>query len=285
MGGVAKTIGGGLTGLEQDFFGNGMADAAENAAMSQQREARGQYKKFSGIVNEASVASLAQFDKALATQDRNLSRQEELIKNIDPAILEASQQALKLMRGETSSTLAPMQQQRQMQRQKLLNQLREQLGPGAETSSAGMMALNRFDSETSQLFGQAQQQALGNLAGVAGQFSQLRPDMGAGAMTLASLGANRYGMEQSRADALQRYAAPMLGTAGAQYAGDMVRAQHDQALKNAWLESSLQFGAAFGGMGMGGGGGGSSSSFIKSSPNSGGGGMQPGPQTAMPMRD
>jgi hypothetical protein len=245
---------------------NAAADLAGRAAMDQQREARRSYMQTAGIVNQATVQGLASLDRDIANQERNLARQEKMISMIDPTILEASQQALRLLRGETSSTLAPMQQQRDQQRQKLLNQLREQLGPGAETSSAGMQALSRFDSESSQLFAGAQQQALGNLTGIAGQFSNMRPDMLRDITGLSGFGQAKTGLEYQRAGVLGGARQGLYNTAGAQYTGRLLGAQADQAGSNQMLNAGIQAGMAYftggsslmGGMGGGQGGGGQS---------------------------
>lgn len=234
------------------------AELAGKAAMAQQRQARAAYRETAGIVNPATVQGLASLDRDIANQEKNLARQEKMISMIDPTILEASQQALRLLRGESSSTLAPLQQQRGQQRQKLLNQLREQLGPGAETSSAGLNALNRFDSETSQIFAGAQQQALGNLTGVAGQFSNMRPDMLREVSGLSGFGQAKTGLEYQRAGVLGGARQGLYNTAGAQLTGRLLGAQADQANSTAMAQAGLQLGMSYftGGASMFGGGGG-----------------------------
>ena len=206
------------------------AEAAQNAAMAQQEAAAQQQAQIRGLTEGVTVEGLAQYDKALAVQDRNLARQEALVASIDPTILEASQQALSLLRGEQSKTLQPFQNQRALQRQTLVNSLREQLGPGAETSSAGQQALTRFDSESSNLFAGAQQQALGNLGNIGAQFSGFRPDMLQGAMGLGNLATNRAGLRFNQAGAMAGVNQNVLQSSGAQYTGDALRAQGQQAL-------------------------------------------------------
>jgi hypothetical protein len=163
--------------MGRKLFGDGGAKAAQRAAMQQQAEAGAAYRQYADIINPATTAGLLQLDKDLANQEKNLVRQEQLIAQIDPTVIEASQQALRLLKGERSSALGPAEQQRSQQRQKLLNNLRERLGPGAETSTAGLQALNRFDSETSQFLAGQQQSALAGLGRVASQLSKIRPDM------------------------------------------------------------------------------------------------------------
>lgn len=290
LGGVTQAIGGGVIGgAVNQFIGGQQADqankrmalAAQNAALSQQAEAQRQYNLNTQTLNEAesrlggyTVSALANADRDIAAQERNLSRQERLISQIDPTIIEASQQALKLLRGEQSSTLAPLQRQRDQQRQKLLNNLRAQLGPGAETSTAGMQALNRFDAETDSLFAGAQQSALSALGGLSGQFSAQRPDMlreiqGSSGLNQAryGYGANLANFATSKVNALQGAGSALLGTQGAQYTSDLLRGQYQQGVGQRQQEQGAQqqqqaintitgvFGGGLGGM-MGGGGGG-----------------------------
>lgn len=236
---------GGLGGVVAPVFGgSGAADAAQGAALAQMEMAKRVWKEQSKLINANTVQGLAAFDRDIKNQERNLSRQEQLISQIDPTIVEASQQALKLLRGEQSSTLAPINEQRNMQRQKLLNTLREQLGPGAETSTAGIQALTRFDSETNQLLAGQQQNALQMLGGVAGQFNSTRPDMFREVMGLSSLNQGKTQLGFQQADALFRARGPMLGTAGGQYAGQAVQGQQAQAWGNKLFEGGLQLAGA-----------------------------------------
>lgn len=267
----------GIGGLIGQGGANKAADAAQNAALAQQSEAQRQYNEQSGIVNKATVAGLANYDKALKAQEGNLSRQEQLVKQIDPTIIEASQQALKLLRGEQSSTLAPLQNQRNMQRQKLVNSLREQLGPGAETSSAGQQALTRFDSESANIFSGAQQQAIQNLGSTFGQFSSGRPDILRQSMGLGQIGQSRADLSFGQANALQRFGQPLLQSAGAQYTADALKGKQQASFGNSLMGAGMQgLGAQFAGGGMSGGfdfgslfGGGGNSA----PPSSAGGGM------------
>lgn len=238
--------------------GEAAARAAQGAANAQMAEARRQRQEAFNMTEPVTVAALASYDKALGFQEKNLARQEQLISQIDPTVIEASQQALKLLRGEESSSLAPFKQQREMQRQKLLNQLRQQLGPGAETSSAGIQALTKFDSESAGLFAGAQQQALGNLGNIFGQFNSGRPDMLREAQGFGALATNRQALRLNQLGAMNPSNQQMFGTAGGEFAGAAIKAQGQQALQNQLLGIGAQMGSAAitGGMGgMGGMGG------------------------------
>lgn len=245
MGKGVKSIG----NFVSDPLGTGaaadVARASQNVALAQQREARAAYNETKNIINPATVSGLAALDRDIANQERNLSRQEQLISQIDPTILEASQQALKLLRGEESSALSPLKRQREQQRQRLLNSLREQLGPGAETSTAGIQALNRFDAESDTLFGNAQQNALTNLGNTAGQFNAVRPDMFRDIMGLSQLSQGKTDLAYKQAGALSNARLGLQQTAGAQYTGDLLNAQNRQAINNMFLETAIKGGMAY----------------------------------------
>lgn len=255
-----------------DPFGGGRraANAAQRAAGAQRDAAQRQYDENKEAVdaagnrlNDFTVAGLASLDRDLETQSKNLERQEKLIAQIDPTIIEASQQALKLLRGEESTTLAPLKNQRMQQRQKLLASLREQLGPGAETSTAGIQALNRFDSETANLFGSAQQNALGQMGNISSQFSSQRPDMLREIMGRSGLGQQKYqlGLNQANFDlqrnsAIQGAGAALIGTAGAEHTAAGIMGQQDLAWGRQLSSAALTGGASM--LTSGGGNGGKS---------------------------
>jgi hypothetical protein len=218
--GIELAIGAGISALGAATAAEGnraSASAAGNAARAQQSEAQRQYANLQNITDRATVSGIAAADKSIAAQDKNISRQEQLISQLDPTIIEASQQALRLLKGESASTLGPLKQQRDQARQKLVNSLREQLGPGAETSTAGIQALTRFDAETSNLFAGAQQAALSNLGNISSQFTSQRPDM------LRELqGQHNFGQTQSsllfnQANVLSGAGNNLINTAGANY--------------------------------------------------------------------
>lgn len=266
--------GGLLGGIGETLFGDGGAGAAGNAAMAQQRAAQQQYAETSKRINAAeaysrqageqlgaaTVSGLASLDRDLQLQEKNISRQEQLISQLDPTIIEASQQALRLLRGESASTLGPLKAQRDQQRQKLLSSLREQLGPGAETSTAGIQALTRFDAETDNLFAGAQQQALSTLGGLSSQFTSQRPDMFREIMGRSSLGQQKYGLGANQAQftmgqgqfglqaagLLNQAANPMLQSAGAEYTADVIRGQQQRKFGESLFK--IGAGAAIGGL-------------------------------------
>lgn len=240
----------GSLGLINDITGQDAADkaasaaagAAGQAAVAQQAEAKRQFNLINSqgqqlqndVMREAkqySVQELNALSQGLEVQQRNIAQQEKLMANIDPTLMEASQQALRLLRGESASSLDPLNKQRQAQRQQLQNSLRAQgLGDG---SSAALNALNKFDMETAGLANQAQQQQLGTLLGTA---LNSRVDLGASAGQLANLGqgfgaigarnASLLGnVGTTRLGALSGAGQQLIGNAGAQFTGAVLQNQ------------------------------------------------------------
>lgn len=231
----------------------GAAAGAGQAAVAQQAEARRQFdlinktgeglqRDVMGAANQYSVQELNALSQGLEVQQRNIAQQEKLMASIDPTLMEASQQALRLLRGESASSLDPLNNQRAQQRQQLQNSLRAQgLGDG---SSAALNALNKFDAESATLGNQAQQQQLGTLLGTT---LNSRVDLGASAGQLANLGqgfgaigarnASLLGnVGTTRLGALSGAGQQLIGNAGAQFTGSVLanqaRAQSAQNQSN-----------------------------------------------------
>ena len=230
VGGFVGDITGTSEGIEQ------VAQASQGAALARQRsiDATGRLVRAESqeAIREAapSVSELRALEGSIAGQERNIARQERLLQSIDPAILEASQQALALLRGEESKTLKPLREERQRQRAQLVNQLRAQLGPGAETSTAGIQALNQFDQQSSLGLAQAQQAGLQAVGQTAATFSGLSPQLGQSFATLAGLGQARGGVNQRLANTRLNALQPQLqvglaraDAAGARFVGQQVR--------------------------------------------------------------
>lgn len=138
------------------------AEAQARAAEAQLAEQRAQREAALGRA-QPTTQELSALGSQLDYQTRAIDRQEQLLQSIDPALMEAGKQALALLRGQESSTLGPIRDERARQRQSLANSLIAQQGAGALTSSAGIEALNRFDQQTAQTLGAQQQSTLGGL--------------------------------------------------------------------------------------------------------------------------
>lgn len=244
---VAVGVGGGAVvgGAMSSIGGKNAAGAAEDAARAQMQEARRAYGETKSIVDPATIQGMASLDRDIKNQERNLTRQEQMISQLDPTIIEASQQALKLLRGDKASSMGPLENQRAMQRQKLVNTLRSQLGPGAETSSAGMKALTAFDQESSSLFSNAQQQALGMMGNISSQFSSQRPDMLREISGLSGFGQAQTNLQFQRAAALSNARQGLQQSAGGSAIGVMMQGQQQQAMGNQLLGAATTLGTAY----------------------------------------
>lgn len=239
-----------------DFFGeisgsNRAARAAQNAANAQAAEARAQRAAIleQGNKNQQQAMALAQatpqelaaLSRSYTAADKSLAREEQLIAALDPAILEASKQALGLLRGETANMNKPMQDLRASQRQSLVNSLRSQYGAGAESTSIGQKALRNFDMETNTLFAQNQQNALGQAFGIASSDFGNRLTRGIGQVQQVGQGYSALQERQLNTQlntgnallgAMSGTSQQMIQAAGAPYVGEAIRAQGQQAMFN-----------------------------------------------------
>lgn len=267
---VNRVSGGrGIGGLVGDITGSNraaeqQAAAAQGAAQAEQQAREASAAEQLGFRGESiaeargfterlarasqSPGELRALESGLQFQEKDIARSEKLLSSIDPAILEASQQVLKLLRGEEAGTTNVVRGQRDRQRKQLVDRLRGQLGPGAENSSAGIQALNQFDTQTSDLIAQNQQSSIGQLTNVSQGFVGQRGDIssrgiagllgvgqGFGARSARQTGALATGFgfqQQARltGDANVGSArAGAAGVAGAQFVGQQLLGQQAQA--------------------------------------------------------
>lgn len=245
---------------------NAQAEAAQRAAMAQQDAARRQQAMILGRGNkeqqeamklaQASPQELQAYERSLSSSLKQLEQRERQIAAIDPAIMEASDQVLKLLRGERAGSTDVVLQQRQKQRQELVNTLRSQFGPGAETSSMGQQRLQQFDMETNSLTQGAQQNALSQVFGIAGNAGALN-DRNSALGALNNAGTNFSNLQNRQLNARMQTGSnilsgiagtsqSMIQSAGAQYTGDMVRGQAQQQLFNTLGNAGMAY--ASGGM-------------------------------------
>lgn len=282
-------------GFRNDVFGTTReAEYAQNAALQQQREARGQraealdyakgYNQDLTDLAKATPQELQAYGQSLDASGKQLAQSQRLLDAIDPALMEASKQVLGLLRGETSGTGNVINQQRGQQRQTLVNSLRNQYGPGGETSSAGLKALQQFDAESANVGAQNQNQSLATLMGVISG----RPDINNALQGVNQAGANfgniqnrmlgaRQAGGQSYLNTLMGTGAPVVQSAGADQTAGLIKAGAQRQFFDNWSNSSMRFGEAFGGAGMskamgGGSGGGSGGSGGGQMSTQGGGG-------------
>jgi len=205
-------------------------------------------------------------DRTLQLQEYNIQQEMKLLESVDPALREAGKQAFDLLQGKEAAALSPLRKQRETEQKKLENRLASQLGSGWATSSAGMQALNDFDTQTDQVMNQAQQQTLGSLLGVA---ANVRPNMN---QTVQTMGQTIGGLDQSLLQAQQNVAGRkvnaitgspvnfgnVIKTAGA---GQVAEIGKQQATGQT-MGSLLQIGGTLGGAFLGGPAGASAGSTM-----------------------
>lgn len=245
----------GAGALLQYEGGRQQARAAGRAASAQERIARQQMafarqSQQQALAAAESPQELAALTKSLHLQEKNIKNQERLAEQIDPALLEAGQQALNLLQGKESRTLQPLREQRNLQRKQLLSSLREQLGPGADTSTAGIQALTRFDQETAGLLAGEQQRAFSSISGFLQTGQSARSNLGNQVASLANIGQGFGNIAQRKVNAITGGAAGIssaygaLGqAAGSRYVGAQLAGQQQAQLGS----SLMQFGGALAG--------------------------------------
>lgn len=158
-----------------------------------------------------SPRELQALEGSLRAQEITIAREQKLIEAVDPAIMEAGKQAYDMLQGKEAETLAPIRRQRERQKQQLRETLRRQLGPGFETSSAGIEAMSRFETETADLMAQTQQRAINDFLGVAQNASSVSKQTEAAAQGKMLATGEAFGnIQKRRASAAQFTAAQFL---------------------------------------------------------------------------
>ncbi len=212
------------------------------AQLEQQQRDRAEALKYA----EASPQELEQLQRSIALNETDIGRKEKLLASSDPAVIEAGQQALQLLRGEEAKTLGPLKNNIAKQEQALRQKLQAQLGPGYENTTAGIQALQAFNEQSSNALANAQQGSLAQLLGVAQDTS--------GRYGMQSNIANAGTVGQAYGNISGRKASAMAGTpisgAGAQFVGDLQSARGDQQTLGTLLQvagtgASLYSGGAF----------------------------------------
>ncbi len=261
-------------GFRNDVFGTSdQAAAAQDAAMQQQAMAKQQQSQAMDL-SKMTPQELQAYGGSLTAASSQLAQQQRLMDSIDPAVMEASKQVLKVLQGGQTGMGDAIGQQRNSQRAALVNSLQSQYGPGAESSSIGQKALSQFDMQTNMMQQQGQGQTLGNLMGVMDN----KPNAN-GAISALNNAGQQFGNVQNRQLAAAFGTNPaMLNSAGADRTGDLIKAGAQRQFFDNWSNSSMKFGEMMGGSGMGqsSGGGGGGGGGGGSNPTSGMQGSQEG---------
>ena len=220
------------------------AKAQQQAAEAQLQAAREQRAAALGAA-QPTTQELAALGQQLDYQTQANARQQQLLNSIDPALMEAGKQALALLRGEESSTLAPLRAERERQRAALANSLIAQNGAGALTSSAGIEALNRFDQQTAQTLSSQQQATLGSLLQTS---ASTRPDpyqaTSANLNYLSALG----NLQNRQVNAIN--ATNITPYAGAPFVGAALQGQNISAIGQGFNQTAAQLAGVGIGKGM-----------------------------------
>lgn len=207
-------------GLTAGMRGARAQGEAAMANLNQQQADRALALKYA----EPSPEELAQLNRGIALNEAEVARKEKILASSDPAIIEAGEQALKLLRGEEAKTLAPLKSNIAKQESALREKLAAQLGPGYENTTAGIQALNAFNEQANNALSGAQQNSLAQLLGVA-QDSSARYGTESNAKTAGGLASLFGNINNRRISAIT--GAPITN-AGAPFVGDIAGAAANQ---------------------------------------------------------
>lgn len=247
---TAALVGGGLLagGIAGGIIAGGSAaDAAQSAADAQlkaaleglqfQKETQAKALQYA----QASPQELASIQSILNLQEQTIQKGEqaleadkELLASVDPALKEAGVQALQLLKGQEAASVGVARTSRELQRQRLQETLKNRLGAGYETSTAGAQALAAFDQQTTEVLQNAQDQTLGRLLGIS---AQVRPDLAGKAAGLYTAAANigsigLSGLQNIQARQVNAITGnkvdygDLIANAGAPYVGDYYKNQN-----------------------------------------------------------
>lgn len=226
VGAIGGAVIGGVSGLLSSSGSDDQAKAAQEIAIAQAKQAeidREQALGFAAPTAQELAGMQAELDnmnRLYTLQSAAYDRDVKIVNAIDPGILSAGQNAYDLMNGKSAPTLKPLQDQITQQRAQLSSQLEKQLGPGYQTSSAGIQALNQFDMNAASTLSQAQQSYMGSTGNLLSQLTSARPNLGneanQNATTLGNLSQSYLG---SAGQIQTRQTNAALGTGTAAYAG------------------------------------------------------------------
>lgn len=217
---VAVGIGGAavVSGAASYMGGQQAASGAMGAANMQANAASLARNQAMGYAN-ATPQELNILGQQYKAASQNLSQQQQLMSSIDPALMEASKQALAIMQGGTSAATQPMFALRNQQRQQLVASLQNQYGPGAESTSIGQQALQQFDMQTQNM----QTGQLGNMMNMAETGGG--PGLNNAINSLSQVGSGYNAIQSRQVNAALGTQQNMVNTAGAPYVGQTLGGQ------------------------------------------------------------
>lgn len=276
----------GVAQMRNDVFGiTKQSNAAQGAALAEQAARQATTAEARSARDRMNLAAqspqeLAALEKSLGAAQTQVDTELRQLAAIDPAIMEASKQVLGLLKGDTAAVNNPLMAQRTSQRQQLVNSLRAQYGPGAESTSIGQRALQQFDMESNSMFAQNQNNTLGNLFGIA---TTRVNGQGLGNLMGVSqgFGARQNRLYNAEAQGSQNILAALGGevqSAGAGFTKDLLQAGAQRQFFQQMEDDGRQIGRSWATMGMsnkggGGAGGGGGGGMMAGQSNLGTGGM------------
>lgn len=155
--------------------------ALAQQGLQQQIQARADAIAQSQQISGMSAGEISSINQILSTKSAALSaslssinQQQRQLDAMDPQVKAAGSDLYDLLTGHASAVLAPMQAQIDQQRTQLQGQLESQLGPGWQTSSAGIMAMTQFNMQSATTLQQAQQSAISNVTSTYGNLSGIQ---------------------------------------------------------------------------------------------------------------
>lgn len=268
--GIELLIGGAIAaavgGVTAAVGGANAAAGKQSAAMAQKAAADAAAEKIRSAA-APTAGELAQLSSNVANQQRMmdvheaaLKRDEKVLGSMDANALAGGKQMNDMMKGKEAQILAPLKRQREIQRREREQQLSQQMGPGWQSSTAGMEQMNRFDNDTDMITQQAQTQAFNSLAGFLGMNAQSRTSLQSeelqgfqgigqlGASNMASMG----NIQQRQMQGEEAIGGMKMKTAGAEYAGQISMGKTMEGLGGSLMSmGGSAIGSAIGSMGRG----------------------------------
>ena len=226
----------GTASVAASIYGSTQASSAAKGAAGAQQDAANNYQKYvQGQENDAlsllgTPSQMAAYDQAISAQEGVVQKQEQLAQTLSPDLVNIGSQLHDVLNGKSAPALANLQNQRDRQRQQLVSSLQQQMGPGAESSTAGMQALDQFDSETANQMSNAQQDYTKTLLGASLSSPEVMNALGGANMQLGQL--NMMSPDAQKAQLMAQFSGQGAGAqqaqiqaAGGQYAAQAIQAQ------------------------------------------------------------
>lgn len=249
VGAAANIVGGAIGANAKQGIAN-----AQQAQAAQDRAAAMSYAAPTAQEIQQIGDRINQQQRYQAVQEASVQRDTQILGSLDPALVQAGQQAQKLMSGQNAAILAPMKQQQQFERNQMQQKLAAQLGPGWQTSSAGQAALQQFDMQSNLQTQQAQMSAFNQVSQFLNYGIQsnnaLNDSMRLGfktgsdmsAQTLSAMGS----IQKRQTEAVTGTSKAMQESAGGQFAGQAATGAMVSGLGNSVAQLGSMAGGAMG---------------------------------------